>query len=741
MKFRKLTALFLVLCMMLSLGVSAFAAEKTPTGYLTWTLDDSGTLSISGNGRIAAFTSADDQPWHEMRENITSVKFDPGAHMIVPDVTFWFSGCTNLKSCVLPSFANLGADAFKDCANLNRLQLHYNDESFYISDTAFSGVDMSALEIVTCDEVTMGILDAKGITFVAAYPVLMISSGACGVSGCNCSSCSFTYDYEQKDASKHYVWECCTNCSANEYAYRHTQSHSFNSRGVCTKCGYEEDTSCQHNNTYTSWDGCDWEEICRDCGEVVDWGTSHGSYSYGDWEYYSTSQHRRYGTCDDCGAGGKYQYGSHSTSTEYYEYDDSKHTVEKYCSVCNSDVGSATKQNHSLKYGSWENDSDTQHRRSATCSLCGYSGYAYANHSFKYGTWSNYSDSQHRRTRSCATCSTSDYEYAGHSFTYGKWSSVSDTQHKRAKTCSVCKASSEEYADHVDANGDGKCDDCGATVSLTIKWDAGTNGGTIDGKTSITTTGKPNATATAPTSTPVKAGHAFKGWYTSASGGSLYNTVTITAAKTFYAQFTPAEYKITWDLGTGKTETTNQTYGETLNLPTEPTRRGYAFLGWFTQETGGTQVDGNTVFKEVASTTYYAHWEEATVFSVVVPAVLPVTVDQNGKVYVSNAEIVNHSTAAVQVSSVTLTAENGWTLVPYASDMSHAKVDSNQIGFKINSAQTSKTGSEEQFELTSPWQINEEESLTLTYDAVVSALSQPVTNANILSVLFVVEWA
>lgn len=741
MKFRKLTALFLVLCMMLSLGVSAFAAEKTPTGYLTWALDDSGTLSISGNGRIAAFTSADDQPWHEMRESITSVKFDPGAHMIVPDVAYWFAGCVNLKSCILPSFANLGADAFKDCANLNRLQLHYNDESFYISDTAFSGVDMSALEIVTCDEVTMGILDAKGITFVAAYPVLMISSGACGVSGCNCSSCSFTYDYEQKDESKHYVWECCTNCSANEYAYRHTQSHSFNSRGVCTKCGYEEDTSCQHNNTYTSWDGCDWEEICRDCGEVVDWGTSHGSYSYGDWEYYSTSQHRRYGTCDDCGGGGKYQYGRHSTSTEYYEYNETQHTVEKYCSVCNSDVGSSTTQSHSLKYGSWENDSDTQHRRSATCSLCGYSGYTYANHSFKNGSWSNYSNAQHRRTRSCATCSTSDYEYADHTFVYGKWSSASETQHKRTKTCSVCKATANEYADHVDANGDGKCDDCGANVALIVTWDAASNGGTVGGKNSVTTSVAPNQTAVAPGYTPVKAGHTFSGWYTEKTGGALYSTVTITAARTFYAQFTPAEYKITWDLGTGKTETTDQTYGEKLNLPAEPARKGYAFLGWFTQETGGTQVDGNTVFKEVASTTYYAHWEEATVFSVIVPAVLPVTVDQNGKVYVSNAEIVNHSTAAVQVSSVTLTAENGWTLVPYASDMSHAKVDSNQIGFKINSAQTSKTGNTEQFVLTSPWQINEEESLTLTYDAVVSALSQPVTNANILSVLFVVEWA
>ena len=519
------------------------------------------------------------------------------------------------------------------------------------------------------------------------------------------------------------------------------KSYSFNSRGVCTKCGYEEDTSCQHNNTYTSWDGCDWEEICRDCGEVVDWGTSHGSYSYGDWEYYSTSQHRRYGTCDDCGGGGKYQYGRHSTSTEYYEYNETQHTVEKYCSVCNSDVGSSTTQNHSLKYGSWENDSDTQHRRSATCSLCGYSGYTYANHSFKYGTWANFSDSQHRRTRSCATCSTSDYEYAGHSFTYGKWSSVSDTQHKRTKTCSVCKATADEYADHTDANADGICDDCGANVALIVTWDAASNGGTVGGKNSVTTSVAPNQTAVAPGYTPVKAGHTFSGWYTEKTNGALYNTVTITAARTFYAQFAPAEYKITWDLGTGKTETTNQTYGEKLNLPAEPTRRGYAFLGWFTQETGGTQVDGNTVFKEVASTTYYAHWEEATVFSVIVPAVLPVTVDQNGKVYVSNAEIVNHSTAAVQVSSVTLTAENGWTLVPYASDMSHAKVDSNQIGFKINSAQTSKTGSTEQLVLTSPWQINEEESLTLTYDAVVSALSQPVTNANILCVLFVVEWA
>ena len=42
--FKKFTAFVLTLCMLFSLSISAFAAEKTPTGYLTWTLDDSGAL-------------------------------------------------------------------------------------------------------------------------------------------------------------------------------------------------------------------------------------------------------------------------------------------------------------------------------------------------------------------------------------------------------------------------------------------------------------------------------------------------------------------------------------------------------------------------------------------------------------------------------------------------------------------------------------------------------------------------
>ncbi len=183
-------------------------------------------------------------------------------------------------------------------------------------------------------------------------------------------------------------------------------------------------------------------------------------------------------------------------------------------------------------------------------------------------------------------------------------------------------------------------------------------------KTSITTTGKPNATATAPTSTPVKAGHAFKGWYTSASGGSLYNTVTITTAKTFYAQFTANSYTLTWDLGDGATEETNQTYGEKLVLPIEPTRKNADFLGWFTEANGGTQVTENDVFTETADKTYYAHWEITEVFSVTVPVTLPLVVDESGEVHTGSAEIINASTGTVVVSSVSISTKNGWQLVP-----------------------------------------------------------------------------
>ena len=395
---------------------------------------------------------------------------------------------------------------------------------------------------------------------------------------------------------------------------------------------------------------------------------------------------------------------------------------------------------HNYSYGNWMQYSSSQHQRSKYCMNCGSSDYEYGAHSLSYGSWSRSSSTQHSRSVSCGVCGYSTTVTGSHSYSYGAWSKYDDTQHRRTKSCSACGDSSYEYADHVDTDGDGKCDTCGAAVSLTVTWDAGSNGGTIDGKASFSETVKPNSKPTAPGSVPVKTGYTFKGWFTAKTGGSLYSTVTITSSTTFYAQFEANKYAVTWDLGTGQSETTEQIYGEKLVLPTEPVRKNAEFLGWFTSATGGAEVDSNTIYTTDGETTYYAHWEITEVFSVTVPVTLPLVIDESGEVHTGAAEIINGSTGVVVVSSVSISTKNGWQLVPFDTDMAHEKVDARLLGFKINDSETTKTGNTETFTLAAPWEIAENGKLPLSYDAIVSAVSKAVTEQEVLSVVFVLEW-
>ena len=128
-------------------------------------------------------------------------------------------------------------------------------------------------------------------------------------------------------------------------------------------------------------------------------------------------------------------------------------------------------------------------------------------------------------------------------------------------------------------------------------------------------------------------------------------------------------------------------------------------------------------------------------FSVTVPANLSLTVSQDGTVHAAvNAAIVNNSTAAVKVTAVTVRAGSGWTLVPYSTNMANAKVDTKQIGFSINNAATKQIGSSEALTLDSGWNIAKNADLPLHYDAVVSAMSEPV-NEQVLTLIFVLDWA
>lgn len=127
-------------------------------------------------------------------------------------------------------------------------------------------------------------------------------------------------------------------------------------------------------------------------------------------------------------------------------------------------------------------------------------------------------------------------------------------------------------------------------------------------------------------------------------------------------------------------------------------------------------------------------------FSVTVPASLSLTVSEYGEVYAANsATIVNNSTGAVEITGVTISAANGWTLVPFSTNMANAKVDAKLIGFKLNGAQSAITGTSESLSLPGAWSIAKSASLPLSYDAVVSAMSLPV-NEQVLTVVFVLDW-
>ena len=750
MKTRKLTALLLALCMLLSLSISAFAADDAvvsgtiPDSKITWELDGKGWLTISGSGDCSAFTSKDDQPWAEYRGQITQVWFDGMESLAIPDLAYWFEDCTNLTTAEIPSTTPvIGRHAFYNCPLLTKLSIYYgehtldsigedafwretdNGDTLYVayiigypdSSVPFHDYDWTASNrsnryfhdlygvYQNADAATAG-----GIKKAPAQVSTRASTGIVGTCpSCKQYSLQGTYVSTTHTSRGHQEYYECYKChyvqNLGTYVYKDHGSGSYGS-WTCPDCGshtwlldYENDATCTRNG---------YREYSCDCGQSkreTIYATGH-SYSYGSWEQYSASQHRREAYCRNCGDS-DYEYASHSMS-----------------------------------YGSWSNSSSSQHSRTASCRTCGYSTTDYGNHSYSTGSWSKYSDTQHRRSKTCSGCGASTYDYANHSYSYGSWVSDSETQHKRTKTCSACGDSGYEYADHTDANGDGKCDDCGATVSLTVTWDAGSNGGTINGKASFSETVKPNSVPTAPSASPVKTGYTFKNWYTEKTGGKLYNTVTsITTSQTFYAQFTANTYTVTWNLGDGRSETTEQTYGEKLVLPTDPERKNAEFLGWFTEKDGGTEVTTNTVFKETAATMYYAHWEVTELFSVTVPATLPLVVDESGKVYVASASIVNNFTGDVKVSSVSVTSKNGWEFVPYSTNMAKAKVDAKQVGFKINSSETSKTGDSEVFTLAAPWTVKEADALSINYDAVVSAVSQPVTGQEIMSVVFVLEWA
>ena len=489
--FKKFTAFVLALCMLFSLSVAAFAAEvdehtiydsapdeetvvsnevatsgTIQNSGIRWDLDNKGWLTISGSGEAPVFTSADDQPWAAVRDQITEVWFEDVETLTIPDLAYWFEGCVNLTTAELPLTPVIGRHAFYNCPLLTKLSIYYGEHTLdSIGEDAFwreadSGDTLYVAYIIGYPDSSVPFHDydwtasnrsnryfydlygvyqnadaatAGGIKKAPAQVSTRASTGIVGTCpSCKQYSLQGTYVSTTHTSRGHAEYYECYKChytkNLGTYVYKDHGSGSYGS-WTCPDCGshswvldYESDATCTRNG---------YREYSCDCGqskrETV-YATGH-NYSYGSWEQYSSSQHRRENYCRYCGAT-DYDYASHSYS-----------------------------------YGSWSSAGSSQHSRSMTCRYCGYSDTQYASHSLSYGSWSSHSDTQHRRTGSCTTCSYSTTDYGAHTFSYGSWTDHSSTQHRRTKRCTSCSYSGYDYADHVDSNGDGVCDGCGREMS------------------------------------------------------------------------------------------------------------------------------------------------------------------------------------------------------------------------------------------------------------------------------------
>ena len=172
-------ALVLVVSMIPLSTVPVWAATTVASGTcgakgdnLTWTLDDEGTLTISGTGAMADYEWRN-SPWYSRRRNIQKLVVEYGISTIGGHA---FYECENLTSIAIPnSVTTIGEYAFGGCLNVSDLTIP--DSVIYIRGGAFDGTSWlfkQASGLVYAGKVLYGYKDT-------CPPKITVKNGTLGI--------------------------------------------------------------------------------------------------------------------------------------------------------------------------------------------------------------------------------------------------------------------------------------------------------------------------------------------------------------------------------------------------------------------------------------------------------------------------------------------------------------------------------------------------------------------------------
>jgi len=112
---------------------------------------------------------------------------------------------------------------------------------------------------------------------------------------------------------------------------------------------------------------------------------------------------------------------------------------------------------------------------------------------------------------------------------------------------------------------------------------------------------------------PTKKGYNFKGWYSDANFHHEwdFDTDTVTEDTTLYALWKQKSFTVTFDSQGGSSVSSLEDvgYGTTIIKPSDPTKEGYVFAGWYSESEleNCWNFDTNTVTED---TTLYASWKQ-----------------------------------------------------------------------------------------------------------------------------------